>query len=34
VKAETNWWSSRVSFLKPEGQLDRRGERLYKARWN
>ncbi len=34
VKAETSWWSSRVSFLKPEGEIRLPGERLYKARWN
>jgi len=34
VQAETVWWSSRVVFFKPEGEIQRRGERLYKARWN
>ncbi len=29
-----SWWSSRVLFLGPEGEIQRPGERLYKARWN
>ncbi|MGA2866551.1 MAG: DUF6528 family protein [Verrucomicrobiota bacterium] len=34
VQAETSWWSSRVFLLGAEGEVQRRGERLYKARWN
>jgi hypothetical protein len=31
VKAETNWWSSRIFFLGPEGEVEGSGERLHKA---
>jgi hypothetical protein len=34
VQAETSWWSSRVRFLQPEGEIQIPGERIYKARWN
>jgi hypothetical protein len=27
------WWSSRISFLAPEGGVEFPGEKLYKARW-
>jgi hypothetical protein len=28
-----NWWTSRIRFKNPGGELIRQGERLYKVRW-
>jgi hypothetical protein len=28
-----NWWSERLRFLNPTGELIMAGEKLYKARW-
>ena len=28
-----NWWTSRIRFRNPEGEVVRPGERLYKVRW-
>lgn len=33
VQAETSYWSERVRFLDPAGEMRLPGERLYKARW-
>jgi len=34
MAGEEGWWTDRVRFLHPEGELIRPGERLYKIRWN
>jgi len=34
IKAETSWWAARIILLKPGGEINLPGERLYKARWN
>ncbi len=34
TKADTSWWTERVRFLGPAGEVVLPGERLYKVRWN
>jgi len=34
IKADENWWTNTVRLLRPTGTIERKGDIIYKARWN